>query len=629
MLFFAVLTAWHNSFSVPMLLDDSFAVTANSSIERLWPIGPVLKPPAHATTVGRPLLNLSFALNYAFNGPRIQGYHAFSVLAHVLAGMTLMGVIRRTLLLPQFRERLGKMALPLAFFIALLWLLHPLQTESITYISQRAEAMMGVCYFLTLYGLIRGAASSGSRWGYGLAIAACAAGMGTKEGMVTAPVVALLYDRVFLAGSFRAVWQQRRWFYVGLAATWSILAFCMIFLHGEYHGIGYIGKYTWWTYALTESRVVMQYLKLTLWPKPLVFDYGPEMIIKRVGEALPYLLLLGIVLTAIAWSWRRWPFWAFLGIWFFVILAPTSSVVPVVLQPMAENRVYLPLAALVVVVVIGLYLRIGAKSFIVFPILAVGLGALTIHRNRDYQDEITIWTDTVAKRPQNARAHVNLGNALADKPGRAEEAIAVYETALRLDPDSEEAHNNLGNVLMNIPGRQAEALAHYEAMVRLNPEMAEAHFNLANALMSNPARAADAISHYEIAAKIKPDFADIQAKLGMLLAEVPGRQADAAQHLEKALAKNPNSWVAHFNLANVLVSLPDRKQEALVLYETTIRMKPDFVWAHFNLAVLLSGIPGRKAQAIAEMETALRMQPNMEHGREMLARMKAAPEVVQ
>ena len=623
-LFFAVLTAWHNSFSVPMLLDDSFAITANGSIKKLWPIWPVLEPPGHATTVGRPALNLTFAINYALGGERVQGYHAFSVIAHVLAGMTLLGVVRRTLLLPNLRPRFGPAAFPLAFFVALLWLLHPLQTQSITYISQRAEAIMGLCYFLTLYGLIRGATSASPGWSYGLALSACAFGMASKEAMVTAPVVVLIFDRVFLAGSFRELWRQRRWFYVGLAGTWLVLAYCMIILHPEYRGIGYKGDFTWWTYALTECRVVLQYLKLTIWPHTLVFDYGPEIGIKRVSEALPYAVLLGAVLAAIGAAWRRWPAGAFLGFWFFAILAPTSSVVPVVLQPMAENRVYLPLVAVVVLVVTGLYARIGGRSFIVFVVVAVGLGTLTVRRNRDYQSAVAIWTDTVAKRPQNSRAQINLANALADVPGRATDAIAHYEAALRIDSDSDEAHNNLGNILMTIPERVPDALRHYEAMVRLNPEMAEAHFNLGNALMNDPARLPDAIFHYEKAVQLKPGFADLNARLGMLLSNVPDRLTDAAAYYDKALKDNPGAWPLHFNLANVLGALPGRRAEAIAQYRTTLQLKPDMAWAHFNLGVLLGELPDQKMAAIASLETALRIKPDLEDAREHLLKLRAS-----
>ena len=644
-LFFSALIAWQNSFSVPMLLDDRFAIDYNSSVQHLWPLGPVLKPPGHATTVGRPLLNLSFALNYAFNGTRVQGYHAFSVVIHALAGIALLGVARRTLLLPKLRDKFGKVALPLAFFIALLWMLHPLQTESITYISQRAEALMGLCYFLTLYGLIRGATSPAPALSYGLAIAACAWGMATKESIVTAPVVVLLYDRVFLADTFKETWRQRGWFYLGLAATWLVLAYCMVFLHDEFHGIGYKGGFTWWTYALTECRVVLLYLKLVIWPQPLVFDYGPEIMLTRVGQAAPYALLLAGLLAGIVVSWRRWPIGAFLGAWFFLILTPTSSVVPVITQPMAENRVYLPLAGLVALGVAGLYARIGRKSFAVFLIVAVGWGGLTLHRNRDYQSELAIWTDTVAKCPQNARAHINLANVLTDSPDDRAEAIVQYEAALRIDPDADEAHNNLANILAVTPGRLPDAIAHYEAMVRLNRHAPEAHYNLANALMKDPVRwpeaiahyetmlrlkpdnlgvhltlanllvnlpgrIPDAIAHYETALRLNPDLAEVHGNLGYLLSKQPGRLPEAIAHYERALQLEPGLAETHNNLGNALLEIPGRRSDAIAHYERALQLKPDYAYAHFNLAGALLETPGRKSEAIGHYEEAVRLKPD-------------------
>jgi len=154
-LILAALGAYSNSFKVSFLLDDSSSISDNSSIRQLGRIGDVLSPPATGTTAARPLLNLSFALNYAVSGLSVPGYHAVNLLIHICAGLALLGIVRRTLLSPGLRHRYGEAALPLAAFAALLWTLHPLQTEAVTYISQRAESLMGLFYLLTLYCFIR------------------------------------------------------------------------------------------------------------------------------------------------------------------------------------------------------------------------------------------------------------------------------------------------------------------------------------------------------------------------------------------------------------------------------------------------------------------------------------------
>ena len=200
----------------------------------------MLSPPdAEGQTVGgRPLLNVTLALNYAAGGTGVWGYHAFNLTIHFLAAMTLYGVVRRTLLRPvafrpggpTVRDRFGPAAPALALAIALLWALHPLATEAVTYVIQRVEALMALFYLLTLYCFIRGAedekaASRESTLWFGLSWLACLLGMATKEVMATAPLLVLLYDRVFLAGSFAAAWRRRRRLYAALAATWGLLAY--------------------------------------------------------------------------------------------------------------------------------------------------------------------------------------------------------------------------------------------------------------------------------------------------------------------------------------------------------------------------------------------------------------------
>jgi len=163
-LILAALGAYWNSFNVPFLLDDALAIDDNLSIRHLGRIGDVLSPTTTAPTAARPLLNLSLALNFAGDDVSVRGYHVVNWLIHVCAGLALLGIVRRTLLLPSLRPRYGEAALPLAASAALLWTLHPLQTESVTYISQRAESLMGLFYLLTLYGFIGG--SIGRRIGF-------------------------------------------------------------------------------------------------------------------------------------------------------------------------------------------------------------------------------------------------------------------------------------------------------------------------------------------------------------------------------------------------------------------------------------------------------------------------------
>ena len=340
---------------------------------------------------------------------------------------------------PVIAKRFEADATSLALAIAIIWMVHPLVTEAVTYVVQRAESLMGLFYLLVLYGFIRGVDSSKpGRW-YALSVTACLLGMATKEAMVSAPLMVLLYDRTFVSGSFQEAWTRHRRLYLGLGGTWVLLGYLMVGLH--YRGIGYGLGISWWAYALIECRAVVQYLWLALWPHPLVFDYGEFVAVRHVGEVAPYAVILAILVAGVLVELKRQPAIGFVGAWFFLILAPTSSVVPIGGQPMAEHRMYLPLAAVVALVVLGganlgryvlgrwqqtrRILEWGVSAAVVLV-----LTLLTIQRNQDYMTRLTIWLDTVAKRPNNPRAHLGVANALYESD--PQEAIGQDEEALRL-----------------------------------------------------------------------------------------------------------------------------------------------------------------------------------------------------
>ncbi len=665
----AALAVYANSFSGPFIYDDVVSITQNPTIRHLWPVGRVLSPPMHLTVSGRPLVNFSLALNRALSGDAVWSYHALNVLIHILAGLALFGLVRRTLLRPVFaglppslklwrtslrasppaldpgasgqRSNLTDSATGLAFAVALLWVVHPLQTESVTYVIQRAESLMGLFYLLTLYCFVRGVESartsnaerrtsnaespttnyelptterrrlsgySSSLWMLA-SVGACLLGMASKEVMVSAPLMVLLYDRTFVAGSFRAAWQQRRKLYLGLAGTWLLLGY-LVAMTGDRGGTAGFGEgISERTYVLTQFRAIVHYLRLSVWPQPLVFDYG-QFVLRQVAEAAPYaaIILTLVILTVV--GLRRNHALGFLGVWFFAILAPSSSVVPVVTETMAEHRMYLALAAVITVIVFGLYALIGRRSVAICLALAVVLGVLAARRNRDYRSELAIWSDTVAKCPGNARAHCNLGAALAVTPGRLTEAVSEYEEALQIQPDYPGAHNNLGCILTNIPGRRPEAIGQFEAELRLKPDFAEAHNNLGNALAAMPGRLPEAIGQFETALRLKPDFAEAHNNLGNALAAIPGLLPEAISHFETALRLKPDFAEAHNNLGTALAEIPGQLPEAVGHFETAVQLRPDYTEAFYNLGKTLAEIPSRQTEAVSAFAAALRLDPN-------------------
>ena len=569
-----------NSLNAPFVFDDAPAIVENPSIRQLSPLGTVLAPPASAgSAAGRPLINLSFALNYAGGGLSPGGYHVVNLALHALAALTLLGVVRRTLLQPGLRDHYQADALPLAAVIGLLWTVHPLLTESVTCAVQRTELLGGLCYLLTLYGFIRALEPGAARRWTALAVTACFAGVASKEIVATAPLLALVYDCLFAAGSLRESWHRRWRLYLALAASWVLLGWLMTTSAQRGGVVGFGHGVSAWEYLLTQCRAIVLYLQLCFWPHPLVLDYGTD-VVRQLGPVLPQAMLLVLLAGATWWGlWRKRPA-AFAGAWFFIILAPSSSVVPLVSQTIAEHRMYLPLAAVVALTVLAAHRWFGRRSLPVFLGAAIGLGGLTMKRNAVYHSVISIWTDTVAQRPDNSRAHSLLSLAL-EKADRLDEAIAAAREAVRLAPGSAEMHYNLGCSLLKT-GRSDEAVQSFDEALRLKPDYAEAHCNLSVALL-NLRRGREALSHLEAALQLKPDYADAHFNLANLLARA-GQLHEAIPHYENAVRLEPGRADAHFNLAKALM-LSGRPAEAAAHFETVLRLTPDDADAVRNLTL--------------------------------------------
>ncbi len=541
----AGLWAWHNSFQGPFIFDDVASIPDNPHICQLWPIPRAMSAPPSCTVNGRPVVCLTLALNYALGGLNVWGCHAFNLAVHLSSAWLLFGILRRTLQDGRFRDRFGGAAIWLAAVIALLWEVHPLQTESVTYIVQRTELLVGLFLLLTLYCVLRGSRSVRPRGWYLSAVIACALGMGSKEVMVAAPLVVWLYDYVFLASSFRDLWQRRRGLYIGLAATWLILAVLVARKTHPMTGFGINGLSSW-AYLRTEAGVIAYYLRLSFWPRPLVIDYFDWPVASSLRDCLAPGLLMIALLGATVWALRRRLAAGFWGAWFFLILAPTSSILPSVGEVAAERRMYLPLAAVVTMVVIGAF-AIGKRLLNRRPGVALGclaavsvavvLTGLTIQRNRDYRSALTIWQDTVAKRPNNPRALGSLGNALAELDDVAA-ALERFERALRIKPDDAELHYNLGLTLQRAR-RLPEAMEHYQQAVRLKPDYAEAYNNLGFGLQQT-GNLPDAIADYQQAVRIKPEFVVARYNLGNALAS-SGRLAGSHHAVPGDVAAQPRS----------------------------------------------------------------------------------------
>ena len=574
--------AYIPSFDGAFMFDEITRIEKSDQLHGLWPLSRMLSG-------RRPVVTFTLALNYKMSELDTRSYHAVNLTIHILAALTLYGILRRTLQrLEKQGAGLGGAGPWLALSVALIWVVHPLQTQSVTYIIQRGESLMGLFYLLSLYCVIRGVDSVRPRVWYAAAVVACGLGMGSKAVMITAPCVVLLYDRIFLAKSFVGALRRRWGLYLCLAATWGVLMWLGI-VRGVLDptkggsatvGFGYKGV-TPLEYALTQCDVIVHYLKLSFWPSGLCLDYGWAAVKSAGAVAVPSVVIAAFLVGTV-WCLARKPQLGFVGAWFFIILAPTSSFIPIK-DLVFEHRMYLPLAGVITLAVVGwhhlsaqLCTRMGAKPLLArwssacaATVVVAILGCVTADRNKDYHSRLAMWSDVVAKRPENARAYSNLGVALISE-GRFAEAIEPCRQATRVDPNFAGGHYRLAQALKKNDKSQ-EAIASFSTAIELYPRYEEAHIDRGNT------------------------FYDLR------------RFEEAADDYRMVMKINPRNAGMSINLGNALGAL-GKYDEAIAAYREALRIKPDWVEARFHLANRLHGL-GRLEEAIREYREVLRRRP--------------------
>jgi tetratricopeptide (TPR) repeat protein len=441
--------AYAPALRAPFVMDDAETIAAAAS----W------QSPDGSPTSGRPVVLATLAANYALNralgvdqrrdpdGPhKAVGYRVFNVLVHLLTGALLFGVLRRAMREATIAAEWRDAADGVAAAVCALWLLHPVQSEVINYVVQRSEAMASLFYLGTLYASIRAWDSDGAarvRW-YSAAVASCVLGMLTKEIVISAPLAVMMYDRAFRLPSWRALFAPgngRGWLYTALwLVALGIFAVIAVGARGDTAGLGGI---SWNAYLYTQCWAIAHYLRLVVWPSPLAIDYGFQAI--HGGRGIPGALLLAAFAVATIVAWTRVPrygWFAFCGSIFFMVLAPSSSVVPVTSEVAAERRIYLVLAIVLLFAVLAvehvrrrvkLALPAAGRIAIIGGVAAL-LGVTTAARSAQYATNETLWRSAVRATPDNPRALGNLGWALYKLPvPDVAGADSMYRRAMAVD----------------------------------------------------------------------------------------------------------------------------------------------------------------------------------------------------
>jgi protein O-mannosyl-transferase len=572
-----LLVAYVPALNGGILWDDEAQVTKPSlqSLDGLWRISTQLG----ATQQYYPLLYSAFWFEHALWGDSVTGYHLINVLLHLTSALLLVVLLRR-------------LGIPGAWLAAYLFALHPVQVETVAWISEQKNTLSTVFFFLSALKYLE-FDETRDRKRYWIAFAWFVAALATKSvtAMLPAGLLVVLWWRRGKLDVRRDFAPLAPWLVVGAASglftAWVERTY--VGAQGSAFTLGFWGK------CLLAGRVFWFYLAKLFWPANLMFVY-PHWTIDS-GVWWQYLFPLGAVIAIgacalLAWK-NRTPLAALL--FFGVMLVPVLgflNVYPFKFSWVADHFQYLASLGILVPCAAGLTAAAakvpeGARKTGLAALFGVLL-FLTWSQSGMYRDAYTLYSETVARNPDAWMAHNELGLMLGRFAERSTEAIQHLQAATRLQPESAEIHNNLGVVLSETSGRTEDAVTEFQAALKINPNYAEAHNNL-----------------------------------GSALSELPGRKAEAIAEYQAALAANPGYAEAHNNLGSALSEQEGRLPEAIQQFEEALRLNPGLAEAHANLGVALAKTEGRAPEAVQHLEAALQLRPDMQQVRELLTRMKS------
>jgi tetratricopeptide (TPR) repeat protein len=557
--------------------DDAYVtrnplLTAPDGLERIW-------FSAHHQSQYFPLVYTTLRFEHTLWGLRPAGYHFVNILFHALNALLVWVVLRR-------------LALPGSWLAAAIWAVHPVNVESVAWITELKNTQSTLFYLLAVLAWMKFTArETGRPWRfYGLALVLQALALFSKTTACTLPAALLL-----------VLWLRKEpigWRRLVQVAPFLALGVAMglFSIWWEAH-LGNYRKELDYTFnalerVLIATRALWFYATKLVWPTKLAFSYPRWEI--DVRDPRQYTWLIGCVVIALFLWWRR----RVLGrapvaavVFFVAALSPLLGFIPLYTFRytfVADHYQYVASIGLIALFAAAVSSRVDTWQLgttgrcALLASLLFALGALTWRQAHIYHDEESLWRDTIAKNPASWMAHTDLAGVLLES-GRATEALEEAEQTLRIKPDCAEGHYNLGNVLVSV-GKVDEGIGHYEQALRINPSIAAAHYRLGLALARED-RMPEAIEHWEQALRINPDYADAHSKLGVALAE-QGRMPEAMQHWEQAVRVNPDDADAH-NRLGLALAKQGHMQDAVGHWEQVLRVNPAFPGAHYNLGIAL------------------------------------------
>jgi tetratricopeptide (TPR) repeat protein len=613
----AVVVAYIPAVQGEYIWDDDFYVTENIHLRTLPGLGRIWFD-IGATPQYYPAVHTTFWIEYHLWELEPFGYHLVNVLLHAMGSVLLWLVLRR-------------LSVPGAWLAATLFALHPVQVESVAWITERKNVLSGVFYFAALLAYCRFAkietdqAPDGCRWRYyGLAVVLFACALLSKTVTCTLPAVILLL----------LWWKRRRvsWREVlPLAPMLAVgLAMGLLTAWMEKHTVGARGAEWGWSFVercLLAGRVVWVYLGKLVWPAELMFFY-PRW---RLDASAWWQYLFPV--AAVAVPLILWLLRARLGkaplvaaLFFGGTLFPALGfidVYPMRYSFVADHFQYLacagPLALFAALIATVIRLKRPAPrtarvaDTVVSAVVLLAMGTLTWRQGLIYKDVETLWRDTVQKNPDAWMAYNNLGNVLKER-GQVDEALAHYRKALDIYPDCLRAHGNLAATLYEL-GEVDQAIVHLKEAMRLQPGYATPHRRLGEVL-KGLGRVEEAVEQYRKALAIDPNLVRAHVELADLL-RAAGQPSQAVEHYRRALVLDPHRADVHNDLG-IALAMQGRLEEATTCFREAVRLRPDFTDALGSLGMVLVQ-QGRTQEALAPWQRSLQLEPDDTRMRCLLA----------
>ncbi len=558
---------YSNSFQNSFHLDDHKVIVANEAIRDLRDVGGAVALFDAFNT--RFLTGLSLAANYALGKLDVRGYHAFNLTVHILNSSLVFALVLLTLRTPW-----------MAFCAALLFLTHPIQTQAVNYIWQRA-ALLAAFFHLAALVLYIQARVRGSKIHYGLSFLAAFLGMFTKETMIVCPVTILLYEFFFFDATEGDGKRMLRLLpYLALCAVIPILLTRADHLTLKTMRLQEMGDITRFvsegsmsrkTYMLTQLPVLVTYLRLLVFPAGLNLDHDFPLHRSFAEPAvwLSAIFLIVLLGAGVLLFKKKDRLLAFAIFWFFLVLS-LESLVPQN-DVLFEHRLYLGTAPFAVFISAVLFRFLGKRAFAVVLLIAAVFSFFTYQRNFVWKNELSLWGDVLLKSPHKARPYNNRGFGFMES-GRLEEAMADFKKAVILNPNYAEVHANLG-IVEDRRDRLPEAIVHYSKAIRLDPSYAKA-LNNRGVDYQIQKEYDKAIADLTEAVRIKPNYSQAYNNRGNCF-QLMGRTEEAIEDYGRAIEADATNAEAYFNRGVAYLGRRE-KGKALADFDGALQLKPGF-----------------------------------------------------